>query len=123
MRAARQPEHTSFVMSTIRVLDSRFANPAYGLLLLTGLFMAFNAGLPLTTFWIAAALILYALVLILAFAIISPNFRRQLRALETDGPTSDAFRSAAATGRIWGIVVSILVLCIVFLMVVKSTLA
>ncbi len=120
-RSARDPEHIGFVMRTIKLIDDRFANPAYGLLLLTGLFMALRAGYPLTTFWIAGALALYALVLVLAFAFIAPGFRAQLRALETDGPASDAYRAAAARGRAWGIVVSLMVLAIVFLMVAKPT--
>jgi uncharacterized membrane protein len=122
-RAARDPQHTLFAMRTIRFIDDRFANPAYGLLLITGLFMAFTAGYPLTTFWIAGALVLYALVLVLAFVVISPNFRAQLRALEAEGPESAAFRAATARGRTFGIVVSVMVLGIVFLMVVKPTLA
>src|SRR5438034_10644489 len=111
----------SHVMRTIKFLDDRFANPAYGLLLLTGLFMVFNAGYPLTTFWIAAAIVLYVIVLVLAFTVISPNFRAQLRALETVGPQSPEFRIAAARGRTFGILVSIIVLAIVFLMVTKPT--
>ncbi len=121
-RSARDPEHIGFVMRTIKLIDDRFANPAYGLLLLTGLFMVWNAGYPLTTLWIAAALGLYLLVLVLAFTVISPNFRAQLRALETTGPSSLAFQQAAFRGRTFGILVSVLVLAIVFLMVVKPTL-
>ncbi len=122
VRAARDPEHMDFVMRTIRVLDSRFANPAYGLLLVTGLFMVLTAGYPLTTFWIAAALVLYVVILVLAFLVIAPGFRAQLRALETEGPSSAAFRSASAKGRRYGLAVTLLVLVIVFLMVVKPTL-
>jgi uncharacterized membrane protein len=121
-RSAREPEHIGFVMRTIKLIDDRFANPAYGLLLLTGLFMAWSAGYPLTTLWIAGALALYALVLILAFAVISPNFRAQLRALEREGPASAGYRAAAARGRAFGILVSLMVLAIVVLMVTKPTL-
>lgn len=120
-RSARDPEHVGFAMRTIKFIDDRFANPAYGLLPLTGLFMVFNAGYPLTTLWIAAALALYLAVLVLAFVVISPNFRAQLRALELEGPASPAFQAAARRGRTFGILVSVLVLAIVFLMVVKPT--
>lgn len=122
-RSARDPEHVGFTMKTIKFIDDRFANPAYGLLLLTGLFMVLNAGYPLTTLWIAAALVLYAIVLVIAFVVISPNFRAQLRALEAEGPASAAYRAAAVRGRAFGILVSVLVLGIVFLMVVKPTLS
>jgi len=123
VRSTRDPEHIGFAMRTIKFLDDRFANPAYALLLVTGLLMVFTAGYPLTTFWIAAAIALYALVLVLAFTIISPNFRAQLRALETAGPQSPDFRAAARRGRTWGIAVSIIVIAIVFLMVAKPTLS
>lgn len=121
-RSARDPEHIGFVMRTIRWVDARVANPAYGLLLLSGLFMAYAAGYPLTTLWIAAALVLYASAVIIGIAIIAPNFRAQIRALETQGPGSDAFRRAAARGRTYGLLVSLVVVAIVFLMVTKPTL-
>lgn len=76
-----------------------------------------------TTFWIAAALALYVIVLVIAFAVITPNFQRSLRALEADGAESATYKAAMARGRTFGIVVSVLVLAIVFLMVVKPTLA
>ena len=121
-RSARDPEHIGFVMRTIKLIDDRFANPAYALLLVTGLFMVWKAGYPLTTLWIAAAIAIYVLVLVLGFTVISPNFRTQVRALETDGPKSETFQAAARRGRMFGILVSVLVVAIVFLMVVKPTL-
>ncbi|HZP97863.1 MAG TPA: DUF2269 family protein [Candidatus Limnocylindria bacterium] len=120
-RSASDPEHIGFVMRTIRWIDARLANPAYAVLLITGLFMAFDAGYPLTTFWIAAALVLYALAAFLGVALIAPNFRAQLRALETAGPASDAFRRAASRGRALGLLVSLDVIAIVLLMVAKPT--
>ena len=122
VRSARDPEHIGFAVRTIKFIDDRFANPAYGLLLLTGLLMVASAGYPLTTLWIAAALVLYVIVVVLAFAVVTPNLRAQIRALESDGPGSETFRAAAARGRTFGILVSVLVLGIVFLMVVKPTL-
>jgi uncharacterized membrane protein len=121
-RSARDPEHTGFVMRTIRWIDGRVANPAYGVLLVSGLFMALTAGYPLTTFWIAAALVLYAIVALVGIAVIAPNFRAQLRALESEGPASEAFRRTAARGRALGLLVSLVVIIIVFLMVTKPVL-
>lgn len=122
VRSTRDPEHLGFVMRTIRWIDSRVANPAYGVLLITGLLMTYMAPYPLTTFWIAAALVLYATVALVGILVIAPNFRAQLRALESDGPASDAFRRAAARGRAFGLAVSLVVVLIVFLMVTKPTL-
>src|SRR2546430_17100462 len=37
IRGAREPQHLAFALKGIQFLDNRVANPAYGLLLLTGL--------------------------------------------------------------------------------------
>ena len=121
VRSQRDPEHIGFVMRTIKLLDDRFANPAYGLLLITGLFMVFTAGYPLTTPWIGIAIVLYVVAIVMAFTLITPNFRRAIRALETDGATSATYARAMSRGRLYGITISIVVLAIVFLMVVKPT--
>ena len=64
-RAARSPEHMAFALRGVKVLDDRFANPAYGVLLLTGLLMVLTTpGLQLTTFWILLALILFAITFV-----------------------------------------------------------
>jgi len=121
-RAARQPGPTQlFTLQTIKFMDDRIANPLYGLLALTGLYMAFTAGYPLSTFWIAAALVLYVIALIIAFAVISPNFRAALRALETEGAASEGYTRAMARGRVFGALIGLVVLAIVFMMVVKPT--
>jgi len=41
LRAQREPVHTSFALKGIQFIDNRIANPAYGLLLVTGLLMVF----------------------------------------------------------------------------------
>ena len=122
-RAAREPQSTQlFTLRSIKLMDDRVANPLYGLLLVTGLAMVFTAGLPLRTLWIAAALVLYVIALVMAFVLITPNFRDAIRALETEGAQSAAYRSAMARGRVLGPVIGVIVLAIVFLMVTKPTL-
>src|SRR4030081_2741034 len=63
-RAQSDPEHALYVLRGIKILDDRFANPAYALLLVLGLGMTFMAGIPLSTFWVAAALVLYVLLVL-----------------------------------------------------------
>ena len=77
-RAAREREHLGYVLRGIKTLDDRFANPAYGLLLITGISMTLVAGIPLTTFWIAAALVLYVVLVAMAVFLYSPTLRRQI---------------------------------------------
>ena len=59
-RAAREPEHEGFTLKGVKLLDDRFANPAYALLLVTGLLMVWIGDLDLTQFWLLSALVLYA---------------------------------------------------------------
>jgi uncharacterized membrane protein len=89
-RAAREPEHTAHVLRTVKVLDDRFANPAYGLLLVTGLVMVAVGDVDLTQFWLATAIGLYAAVVLLGLLVYTPTLRAQLRVAETGawGPSS-----------------------------------
>jgi uncharacterized membrane protein len=118
-RAAREPAHLGHVLRGIKTLDDRFANPAYGLLLVTGLTMTFVAGIPLTTRWILSALVLYAVLLVVGFGVYSPTLRRQIAVLESAGPASPEYARLASRGRTVGIVLALVVIAIVFLMVVK----
>lgn len=122
-RAAREPQATQyFTLKTVKLMDDRVANPLYGLLALSGLFMVWNAGYSLTTLWIALALTLYVIAIVFAFTQITPNFRVALHALESEGAESAAYKAAMAKGRTMGIAISVVVVAIVFLMVVKPTL-
>jgi uncharacterized membrane protein len=122
-RAARAPEHQSYVLRGIKVLDDRFANPAYGVLLLTGLTMVLTTrGLDLTTFWVLLALILFAVTVVLAAAIYTPTLRKQIEALETEGARTPRYQALARRSAVTGIVLGVIVVGIVFLMVTKPTL-
>ena len=121
-RAARDPEHELFVLRGIKILDDRFANPAYALLLVTGLAMVVVGHLDLSTFWLAAALVLYAILVALGLGVYTPTLRRQIQTLEAVGPSAPAYRTLARRGSIVGGVLAAIVLVIVFLMVTKPTL-
>ena len=121
-RASREPNVLPFVLRNIRLIDQRIANPCYGLLLLTGLTMAFMTRLPLTTPWLLTALILYAIAALLGIVVYAPISRRQMRLLESEGFESPVYRSVAKQSTWLGILVTIDVVIIVFLMVVKPAL-
>src|SRR5438445_7202061 len=118
-RAAREPEHLGHVLRGIKTLDDRFANPAYALLLITGLGMVFAGGYSLTTFWIAGALILYVLLVLMAIFLYSPALKEQIATLDAHGPQSPEYRSVASRARITGIALAVPVLIILYLMVFK----
>jgi uncharacterized membrane protein len=121
-RARQEPEHALYALRGIKTLDDRFANPAYVLLLLLGLAMSFSAGIPLTTFWIAAALVLYVVLVVGGLLVYSPTLKGQIAALEAGGPTSPEFLRLGQRGTVVGLVLTVDVVIIVFLMVVKPSL-
>jgi uncharacterized membrane protein len=119
-RAAKAPQATqSHVLRTIKLLDDRFANPAYGLLLVTGLFMAASAGIPFSRLWIAGAIGLWLILIFVGLGVYTPTLRDQIRVLESEGPGSEEYQRLATRGRSVGIVLGIIVIVIVYLMVTK----
>jgi uncharacterized membrane protein len=121
-RAAREPEHVGHVLRTVKVLDDRFANPAYALLLVTGLVMVFVGDVDLTQFWLATAIGLYLLAVILGIFVYSPTLRSQIRVVEADGVETEEFRRLSSRGAIVGGILAAIVVTIVFLMVTKPVL-
>jgi uncharacterized membrane protein len=106
----------------VKLLDDRFANPAYGLLLLTGLAMVLGAGIPLTTFWIAAAIVLWVIAVIVGFAMYTPTLRRQIEVLDVKGFDSPEYQTVARRGTMIGMANMVPILLILILMVFKPTL-
>jgi uncharacterized membrane protein len=121
-RAAREPSHQSHVLRGIKVLDDRFANPAYVLLLVTGLAMVVVGDLSLTTFWLGLGLGLYVVAVVLGLAVYTPTLRNQIRVLDASGSDSTEYVSLARRAQVVGILLGVIVIIIVFLMVTKPTL-
>ncbi|HEV2282745.1 MAG TPA: DUF2269 family protein [bacterium] len=118
-RAGRDRQHLAFVLRGVRMLDNRIANPAYGLLLITGFAMTGMGHIPTSTPWVRNSLILYVILIIIAAAGYSPTLRRGIEALEAGGPDSPEFKQTAARGRSLGILLIIIAVIIVFMMVTK----
>ena len=116
---AREPQHLRTLLRGVEFLDRRIANPAYGLLLLTGLAMVAIGQLNVRTPWITAAMILYVLAIAVGVAGFGRAMRQQVRAADGPGPTSDAYRQAASSAQTWGLVFLLIVLLLVFDMVTK----
>lgn len=102
----------------IRGLDRRIANPAYVVVLLSGLAMATIGPFTFDATWLRAALGLYVVVVVLGVTMFAPAIRVQLAEAERD-PTSTAYRWAARRSNLLGVVVTGLVLAILVLMVTK----
>jgi uncharacterized membrane protein len=118
----RPAAEQSFALVTIKKLDSRLANPAYTVLPLTGVIMiVVSDGVELTTFWILAAIVLYALVGVMAGVFFAPSLRRQTEQVATDASGSPAYEAAARRTRTTGLLTMLPVAGILYLMVMKPT--
>lgn len=121
-RAHREPQHLSHVLRGVKVLDDRLANPAYALLLVTGLAMLYvNRGLWPAP-WIIAALVLYGVIIVVGLLGYTPLLKRQIAVLETSGPEAPDYRAVSARVTLVGVVAAVVLVAIVFLMVTKPRL-
>jgi uncharacterized membrane protein len=120
-RARKDPDHALWALRGIKTLDDRFANPAYGFLLVTGVILLALGGIPFTTSWILIAIVLYVVLVALAVIGYSPTLKRQIAVLESEGPASASYAALSRRGTILGIVLAVVVLVIELDMVVKPT--
>jgi uncharacterized membrane protein len=116
--AGTDQDRIIFVIRTVRAIDSRIANPAYIVLLVTGILMVLGGAYSFTTGWILAAIGLYIATALIGIVLFAPAIRRQLLEAER-GITSDAYRAAARRSTTLGIVTTVIVVLIVVLMVTK----
>lgn len=121
VRAAADSAHTSFALKGIKFLDDRIANPAYGVLFLTGLIMVFTAhwGFQL---WVIVAIVLFVAIAVVGFGVFTPLLRRQIALADSGGTTSDEYRGLQRRSQLIGPILGVLVLVILVMMVFKPTL-
>lgn len=119
--SARDPAHVSFTLKGIRFLDNRIANPAYGVLFLSGLIMVFAGDFGFQL-WVIVAIVLFIAIAVLGFAIFTPLVRNQIRLADSGQTASAEFQRLANRSRTLGPILGILVLLILVMMVFKPTL-
>jgi uncharacterized membrane protein len=119
IRAQRDPSHTVFALKGIKFIDDRIANPAYGLLLLTGVGMWIFGPYRLTTFWLDVALVLFAALIVVAATQYTPTLRNQVMLAEAGDTTSAEFTRLAKRGQLIGQALAVIVLLILAMMVFK----
>lgn len=117
-RAKKEPVHLPFVLRGIKFVDDRMANPAYGVLLVTGLIMAFTT-YSITNTWILIGLGLYVVMALLGVGVVSPGLNAQIAALDAEGSTSARYSAAEARVRGLGMFLGVLAVIVVFVMVLK----
>jgi uncharacterized membrane protein len=121
-RAASEPAHVGFALKGIKFIDDRIANPAYAVLLLTGLVMVFVNHWPITSLWIILALVLFALLIVIAAAVYTPLLKNQIKLVDAGDTTSPEFSRLERRSRIVGPLIGLVVVLILVLMVFKPTL-
>jgi uncharacterized membrane protein len=120
-RGERDPAHLGFALRGIKLLDDRVANPAYGVLLITGVIMAVTQ-YSITLTWTLTGLVIFLVVAALATGVFSPALTRQLKALDAEGVSSPAYQRARSTVMGVGLFMTVLVVAVVFVMVFKPQL-
>jgi uncharacterized membrane protein len=121
VRSANDPAHLGFALKGVKFLDDRIANPAYGVLLVTGLVMVFMQW-KITALWIVIALILFAAIVVLAVGFYSPLLKNQIRLVEAGQTSSPEYARLAGLSRRFGPGLGIIVLVILVMMVFKPSL-
>jgi uncharacterized membrane protein len=115
---AREPAHAPFALKGIAFIDNRVANPAYGGLLITGLVLL-AVGQVGFRGWVIAALILFALLIVVAVGFYSRVVRQQIQVMDAEGVASVAYKRLDSQAMTYGIISLVIALAIVFMMVVK----
>ncbi len=116
--AKREPAHLPFALRGVKLLDNRVANPAYGVLLASGLIMAFTT-YRITLAWILIGLGIYVVMAVLGVAVIGPALATQITVLDAEGAASARYAAAEARVRGVGMFLGVLALVVVVVMVVK----
>ncbi len=117
-RAGSDPAHAGFALKGIKFLDDRIANPAYGLLFLTGLVMVFMQW-KITDLWVIIAIVLFVAVAVLGFRVYSPLLRNQIKLVDAGDTSSSEYVRLANRSRMLGPILGLLVILILVTMVFK----
>lgn len=121
VRARNEPAHMAFAIRGIQFLDNRIANPAYGVVFLTGLAMVFVQGWG-PQLWIIVAVVLFIAVAAIGGAYFTPLVKRQLALLDAGDTSSSEFERLARRNAMIGPILGVLVVIILVMMVFKPTL-
>ena len=122
VRARRHPEHLEFALKGVKFMDDYVANPAYIGLLVTGpamvLLLPWNL---LQSFWLEAAIVLWAIVALLGYGVDTPTLSRPIKILAAKGAKDEQYRWLDQRAQRVGPALGVIVLVIVGLMVFKPT--
>ena len=119
-RMDKNRESLLFTLRTIKIMDDWIANPAYVLAFFTGAGMLRIAQLPYSTPWVFTAVSIYAVVSVLGLFVYSPMLKKQIKLAQN--PDSAEYKRIASQGIYLGVLITVLVVAITFLMVFQPQL-
>lgn len=119
-RAQRDPRSLPAILRGVKFIDDFVANPAYALLLVTGLSLVLLYDLP-WELWLEVGVALWVVAMALALAVYTPTLRKQIAALDHGGAASEEYRRLSTRGTAVGVTLAVIVVAIVFVMVTKPT--
>lgn len=117
-RAGRDGDRLVWALEGARHLERRVANPAYIVVLLSGILMVSTGGYRFDQGWIATATFLYVFTAAFGILVYAPAVRLQ-RAEASAGPTSEAYARIARRTWWYSWLTIAIVVVIVMLMVTK----
>jgi uncharacterized membrane protein len=121
-RSQSEPAHLGFTLKGIKFIDDRIANPAYGVLLLTGALMLIVGHFSIKSLWIILALVLFVALVVVAVALYSPLLRKLIAVVDAGDTTSPEFSSLINRNRMLAGVFAVIVVLILVLMVFQPAL-
>ena len=117
-RAVVVPESREFTLTTVRILETRLAIPAYVIALATGVGLVLATPYPFNTPWIELSILLWVAIMAIG-GFHARVIKRQLAIADTD---SDAYESGHAKGRALMILLALCAIGTLYLMVAKPPL-
>ena len=120
-RAVVVPETRTYTLTTIRLLETRIAIPAYVIALATGVALALSTVSPYSfgTAWVDLSVVIWLVIMAIG-GFHARVVKRQLAA--ADSGDSDAYESGHAKGRILMALIMLCAMGMLFLMVAKPAL-
>jgi uncharacterized membrane protein len=121
VRAQDDKAQLGFVLRGIKFLDDRIANPAYGVVVLTGIVMVIVGRLPIQL-WIIVGFVLFVAVAVIGVVFFSPLVKRQMALVDAGDTSSPEFERLARRNAVIGPLLGVIVVVILAMMVFKPTL-
>ncbi len=119
--ARNDAAHVGFALKGVKFIDDRVANPAYGVVVLTGIGMIVAGSLQIQL-WIVVGFVLFIVLAVIGFAYFTPLVKRQIALVDAGDTTSPEFERLARRNAVIGPLLGAIVVVILVMMVFKPTL-